>query len=73
MVSNKSPSGPARRRLLALTTVHEAAGYEWTSTRWLRRQVAERRLPFHKAVGRILLDLNDIDELTQQGRVEAVR
>jgi hypothetical protein len=48
-------------------------GYEWTSTRWLRRQVADRRLPFTRAVGKILLDLNDIDELTEQGRVEAVR
>lgn len=45
----------------------------WVSVRFLRRLVAERRIPFHRLGGRrILLDLDDLDALAEAGRVEAV-
>lgn len=45
----------------------------WLSERWLRRLVAERRISFHKAGGRLLFDLNDIDQWAETGRVEATK
>ena len=45
----------------------------WLTDRWLRRLVAERRIPFHKAGGRLLFDLADIDQWAEGGRVEAKR
>ena len=64
---------PQRRRLVPLTRVANEPGYEWATTRWLRRQRSERRLPFHKVPGssKLLLDLNDLDRFVEQGRVEA--
>jgi excisionase family DNA binding protein len=46
----------------------------WCSVRYARRLVAERRIPFHKVGGRrVLLDLNDLDEFAERGRVEPPR
>jgi hypothetical protein len=61
------------RRLVPLMGVHLQPGYEWATTRWLRRQVAERRLAFCKVVGKVLVDLNDLDTFAEDGRVPAVR
>ncbi len=66
-------SGTERRRLIPLNQVQLEPNYQWCTPRWLRRQVADRRLPFHKCVGKILLDLTDLDELAEHGRVEAVQ
>lgn len=60
------------RRLVCLTAVANEAGYAWANERWLRRQVAERRLPFTRALHRVLIDLGDLDAITEEGRVEAV-
>ena len=60
------------RRLVPLTAVEREPGYAWASTRWLRRQTFERRLPFHKPNGRVLIDLDDLDAYAERGRVEAV-
>jgi excisionase family DNA binding protein len=42
----------------------------WCSVRYARRLVAERRIPFHKVGGRVLLDLADLDFYAEAGRVE---
>ncbi len=39
------------------------------STRWLRRLISERRIPYHKVGGRVLLDLADLDALAAAGRI----
>lgn len=58
----------------SLVTLHQAtAARPWLTDRWLRRLVAERRIPFHKVGGRLLFDLADIDNLAETGRVEAAR
>lgn len=40
------------------------------SERWLRRLVYERRIPYHKVGGKVLLALEDLDALVENGRVE---
>ena len=44
----------------------------WLTERWLRRLVAERRVPYTKLPGssRLLFDLDDLDQLAESGRVE---
>lgn len=42
----------------------------WTTVRWLRRLVYERRIPFHKVGGRVLIDLDDLDAIAEAGRRE---
>lgn len=56
------------RRLTRIDEVETTPGYQWANTRWLRRQVYERGLPCHKVAGRVLIDLNDLDRLVEQGR-----
>jgi hypothetical protein len=41
--------------------------------RWLRRQVYERKLAYHKVGGRVLIDLHDLDRLAEAGRIEAAK
>jgi hypothetical protein len=42
----------------------------WTTERWLRRAVYERRIPYHKlGLGRrapVLIDLNELDDYAEQ-------
>lgn len=45
----------------------------WTTEPFLRRLVKERRIPFHKAGGRLLFDLADLDAYAEAGRVEPPR
>jgi hypothetical protein len=45
----------------------------WATERLLRRLVAERRIAFHKVAGRVLIDLADLDAMTEAGRIEAGR
>jgi hypothetical protein len=42
----------------------------WTNVRWLRRAVYEHRLPYHKVIGKVLIDLDDIDAFAEHGRVD---
>jgi hypothetical protein len=64
-------TGPAKatRNLVPLLDV--PSHRPWTTVRWLRRQVAERRVPFYKVAGKVLLDLNELDALAERGRVDA--
>jgi excisionase family DNA binding protein len=41
--------------------------------RWLRRQVADRKIPYYRVGNRVLIDLEDLDALADAGRVEARR
>jgi hypothetical protein len=54
-------------------SVESKPGYEWASTRWLRRQVSDRRLAFHKIGGRVPIDLGDLDAIAEGSRIEPVR
>ena len=55
------------RELVPLLDVPEHR--PWVTTRWLRRLVYERRIPFHKVGGRVLIDLADLDAFAERGRV----
>jgi excisionase family DNA binding protein len=46
------------------------ASRDWTTERYLRRLVAERRIPFYKAGGKVLLDLDELDQYVENNRVE---
>ena len=45
----------------------------WATERKLRRLVAEKRIPFHKIGGGVYIDLADLDDFSEAGRVEARR
>jgi excisionase family DNA binding protein len=59
------------RQLVPLLEVPEHR--PWCSGRYARRLVAERKIPFHRVGRKILLDLDDLDELAERGRVEPPR
>jgi excisionase family DNA binding protein len=56
------------RHLVPLLEVPEHRS--WCSGRFARRLVQERRVPFHRVGRKILIDLDDLDRLAEQGRVE---
>lgn len=39
--------------------------------RLVRRWVYDRRIPYYKVGGRVLIDLADVDELMEAGRIPA--
>lgn len=57
------------RQLTPLSKVPEHRG--WVTERYLRRLVAEHRVPYFKAGGKVLIDLADLDAFVEAGRVEA--
>ena len=59
-------------RYVHLTKVAEQPGYEWATERLLRRLVYERRIPYSKPASRVLIDLDDLDQLLERSRVESV-
>lgn len=56
------------RELVPLTEV--PSHRPWVTVRWLRRFVYEHRIPYHKVAGRVLIDLADLDEMAERGRVD---
>jgi excisionase family DNA binding protein len=52
-------------------TVEEAAEYLGTGVRFVRRIIAERRIPFHKVGRYVRLKIDDLDAFASAGRVEA--
>jgi excisionase family DNA binding protein len=56
------------RDLIPLTKVPDHR--PWATVRWLRRATYERRLPFHRVGGKVLVDLADLDAYAEAGRVE---
>ncbi len=63
----------ASHRYVPLKQVQEQPGYEWATERLLRRLVHERRIPYSKPANRVLIDLNDLDTMIEDSRVEPVR
>lgn len=59
------------KRLRLSTEVESEPGYEWVTTRWLRRQIYEQRVVSYRVSGRVLIDLNDLDAMVDAGRREA--
>ena len=59
------------RQLRTLAQVAEERPF--ASERWLRRCISERRFAHHKIGGRVLVDLNDLDEYLEHCRVESPR
>jgi len=66
----RSDGAPKRRPPL---DVNAAAGYLGTSSRHLRRLIAERRVSSYRLGGRVLLSPDDLDDLLARSRREAVR
>jgi excisionase family DNA binding protein len=54
-----------------LTIAQAVEANPWLTERYARRLIHERRIPFHKVGGRVLLDQADLDELIALGRVPA--
>ena len=44
----------------------------WATERWLRRLRAERRVPTYSAAGRVLFDVDALDDYVEATRREAV-
>jgi excisionase family DNA binding protein len=59
-------------RTVALLGVGELAERLGTTERFVRRLVAERRVPFHKVGKYVRFDPKDIDDWLVERRVEAV-
>jgi excisionase family DNA binding protein len=55
----------------SLLDVAEAAQRLGVSERWVRRAIAERRLPFVKIGRHVRFDPADLDEYTRRNRVPA--
>ena len=55
----------------AYLTVVEAAEYMNTTVRFVRRLIAERRIPFHKIGRHVRLKVCDVEAFVEAGRVEA--
>lgn len=53
-----------------LTVAQAAERYEFLSVRYLRRLISERRIPYVKIGGRVLVDTNDIDAMLAANRHE---
>jgi len=55
----------------AYLTVAEAADYMNTTVRFVRRLIAERRIPFHKIGRHVRLKVCDVEACVEAGRGEA--
>ena len=57
-----------------LVTIRQALEERpYMTERWLRRLRAERRVPTYTAAGRVLFDLDALDELIESTRLDPVR
>lgn len=62
-----SVTNPARTELLDVT---DAAAHLGTPVRFIRRLVAERRIPFYKVGRYVRIDRHDLDTFISEGRIE---
>jgi len=58
---------------MSLLTVEQASEQLGTSTRFVRRLIAERRISFVKLGRHVRIDTTDIDAFVAAGRVEPTR
>ncbi|MDQ2709301.1 MAG: helix-turn-helix domain-containing protein [Actinomycetota bacterium] len=68
--SQPEANGPDHMKLYL--TVAEAAEYLNTSERFVRRLIAERRIPFHHIGRHVRLAPADLDTFVLAGRVDAI-
>lgn len=54
---------------MTLLTVDQAAAYLGTGPRFIRRLIAEKRIPYVKLGNKVRLDDNDLDQFVEAGRV----
>jgi excisionase family DNA binding protein len=54
---------------MSLLTVDEAATYLATKPRFIRRLIAEKRIPYVKLGAHVRLDTDDLDRFVDAGRV----
>jgi excisionase family DNA binding protein len=54
---------------MTLLTVDQAAEYLSTKPRFIRRLIAEKRIPYVKLGIHVRLDDNDLDDFVEAGRV----
>ena len=55
-----------------LLTITQAADQLGTGPRFVRRLIAERRIPFHKVGRHVRIAAGDLDAFIASGRIEAV-
>lgn len=65
--ANTAQRPPVPSDLLNIT---EAAEHLGTPVRFIRRLVAERRIPFYKIGRYVRIDAADLDRFIQEGRIE---
>lgn len=56
-----------------VTQKQAAEASEWLTERYLHRIIADGRLPHYRVGGKVLVDLDEIDEFVKAGRVESSR
>lgn len=44
--------------------------HTWMTTRWLRRAVEQKRIPYYKVDGRLLFDLDEVEQYVVRNRQE---
>lgn len=64
---------PTPARDAELLDVAGAAAHLGTPVRFIRRLIAERRIPFYKLGRYVRIDKADLDRFIADGRVEAAR
>jgi excisionase family DNA binding protein len=69
----KTTNVPAPAPSAPLIDIELAAVRLGVSTRFMRRLVDERRIPFHKIGKYVRFDPSDLDRFATQGRVEPSR
>lgn len=69
MAATTSKREQSRQR--HLLDVGQAADYLGTGERFVRRLIAERRVPFHRVGRHIRFDVADLDSFLASSRVEA--
>lgn len=65
-----TPSTPAARRLVRIP---EAAAYSGLTQRLVRELVHRKQIAHHRVGRVVLIDLEDLDRLLDEGRTEAIR
>jgi excisionase family DNA binding protein len=70
-MDDASSRSPIERETGRVLDVDGAAQYLGVTTRFIRRLIQERRVPFYKVGRFVRLDPADLDELLRSGRVEA--
>ena len=69
----RGSSVEVKRWLDPLSNIVEHPGYGRARNRWLRRQVAQPHLRFHKVARKVLIDLEGLDRLVEQAVVETYK